>query len=107
MINFLDKTFAGKNIEYAVQAEQLGTGHAVIQTAELLKDFDGEILILSGDVPLLRYETVEELINEHFEKNNTATLLTTVFENSHGYGRIVRDAEGNFSRIVEEKERNR
>ncbi len=104
VIDFLNKTFAGKNIEYAVQAEQLGTGHAVIQTAELLKDFDGEILILSGDVPLLKFETVERLINEHFEKNNTATLLTTVFENSHGYGRIVRDAEGNFNRIVEEKD---
>lgn len=104
VIDFLNKTFTGKNIEYAVQAEQLGTGHAVIQTAELLKDFDGEILILSGDVPLLKFETVEKLINEHFEKNNTATLLTTVFENSHGYGRIVRDAEGNFSRIVEEKD---
>ncbi len=104
VINFLGQKFQGKDIKYAVQAEQLGTGHAVIQTAELLKDFDGEILILSGDVPLLKFETVVRLINEHFEKNNTATLLTTVFENSHGYGRIVRDAEGNFSRIVEEKD---
>ncbi|HRJ84576.1 MAG TPA: NTP transferase domain-containing protein, partial [Ignavibacteria bacterium] len=52
VINFLDGKFPGKEIKYAVQAEQLGTGHAVIQTAELLKDFDGEILILSGDVPL-------------------------------------------------------
>lgn len=104
VINFLGQKFPGRDIKYAVQSEQLGTGHAVIQTAELLKDFDGEILILSGDVPLLKFETVERLINEHFEKNNAATLLTTVFENSHGYGRIVRDAEGNFSRIVEEKD---
>jgi len=104
VINFLGQKFPGRDIKYAVQAEQLGTGHAMIQTAELLRDFDGEILILSGDVPLLKFETVEQLINEHFEKNNTATLLTTVFENSHGYGRIVRDAEGNFSRIVEEKD---
>ncbi|HWA05528.1 MAG TPA: sugar phosphate nucleotidyltransferase, partial [Ignavibacteria bacterium] len=104
VINYLGQKFQGKDIKYAVQAEQLGTGHAVIQTAELLKDFDGEILILSGDVPLLKFETVVKLINEHFEKNNTATLLTTVFENSHGYGRIVRDADGNFNRIVEEKD---
>jgi len=104
VINFLDGKFPGKEIKYAVQAEQLGTGHAVIQTAELLKDFDGEILILSGDVPLLKFETVERLINEHFSAGNDATLLTTVFENSYGYGRIVRDSEGNFTGIVEEKD---
>ena len=79
VINFLSSKFPGKDIKYAVQAEQLGTGHAVIQTADLLKDFDGEILILSGDVPLLKFETVEELINEHFSAGNEATLLTTVF----------------------------
>lgn len=104
VINYLNGKFAGKEIKYAVQAEQLGTGHAVIQTESLLKDFDGEVLILSGDVPLLKYETVEKLIDEHFSNNNDATLLTTVFQNSYGYGRIVRDAEGNFSRIVEEKD---
>lgn len=104
VINFLGNKFPGKDIKYAVQAEQLGTGHAVIQTAELLKDFDGEILILSGDVPLLKFETVEKLINEHFSAGNDATLLTTVFENSYGYGRIVRDSESNFTGIVEEKD---
>jgi bifunctional UDP-N-acetylglucosamine pyrophosphorylase/glucosamine-1-phosphate N-acetyltransferase len=104
VINFLGQKFPGRDIKYAIQSEQLGTGHAVIQTAEILQDFDGEILILSGDVPLLKFETVEELINEHFSAGNSATLLTTVFENSHGYGRIVRDTDGNFSRIVEEKD---
>jgi len=104
VIDFLNGKFEGKEIKYAVQAEQLGTGHAVIQTAELLKDFDGEILILSGDVPLLKYETVEKLISEHFTSGNQATLLTTVFNDSFGYGRIVRDDEGRFSKIVEEKD---
>lgn len=104
VINYLDNKFSGKDIKYAVQSEQLGTGHAVIQTAELLKDYEGEILILSGDVPLLKFETVEKLINEHFSAGNDATLLTTVFENSYGYGRIVRDSEGNFTGIVEEKD---
>ncbi len=104
VINFLGSKFPGANIEYAIQDEQLGTGHAVMQTESLLKDFDGEILILSGDVPLLRFETLENLKNEHFENKNEATLLTTVFENSSGYGRIVRDAEGNFTGIVEEKD---
>jgi bifunctional UDP-N-acetylglucosamine pyrophosphorylase/glucosamine-1-phosphate N-acetyltransferase len=104
VINFLDNKFPGKDIKYAVQAEQLGTGHAVIQTESLLKDYDGEILILSGDVPLLKFETVEKLLDEHFSAGNEATLLTTVFNDSHGYGRIVRDAEGNFIKIVEEKD---
>lgn len=104
VINYLDNKFPGKDIKYAVQSEQLGTGHAVIQTSELLKDFEGEILILSGDVPLLKFETVEKLINEHFSAGNEATLLTTVFDNSYGYGRIVRDSDGNFTGIVEEKD---
>jgi UDP-N-acetylglucosamine diphosphorylase/glucosamine-1-phosphate N-acetyltransferase len=104
VIDFLNNKFPGKDIKYAVQSEQLGTGHAVIQTSSLLKDFEGEILILSGDVPLLKYETVEKLLDEHFREGNDATLLTTVFNDSHGYGRIVRDADGNFSKIVEEKD---
>jgi bifunctional UDP-N-acetylglucosamine pyrophosphorylase/glucosamine-1-phosphate N-acetyltransferase len=90
--------------DFAVQAEQLGTGHAVMQTEQFLNNFDGEVLILSGDVPLLKYATVQKLIQVHFENNNSATLLTTVFKNSYGYGRIVRDADGNFEKIVEEKD---
>lgn len=90
--------------DFAIQAEQLGTGHAVMQTEEFLTDFDGEVLILSGDVPLLKYETIEKLVTEHFASNNYATLLTTVFKNPFGYGRIVRDEQGNFDRIVEHKD---
>jgi bifunctional UDP-N-acetylglucosamine pyrophosphorylase/glucosamine-1-phosphate N-acetyltransferase len=92
--------------DFAVQAEQLGTGHAVMQTEQFLNDFDGEVLMLSGDVPLLKYETIQKLLKEHFENNNSATLLTTVFKNSFGYGRIVRDEEGYFEKIVEEKDCN-
>jgi bifunctional UDP-N-acetylglucosamine pyrophosphorylase / glucosamine-1-phosphate N-acetyltransferase len=104
--DYLNSKFPGKNIEYAFQDEQLGTGHAVMQTEELLKDFDSEVLILSGDVPLLKLETVQRLIDEHFTNNNTATLLTTVFKSAHGYGRIVRDENGKFLKIVEEKDAN-
>ncbi len=104
VIDFLNNLYPDEGIEYAVQAEQLGTGHAVMQTESLLKDFDGEILILSGDVPLLKLETVEKLIDEHYENNNDATLLTTVFRDSSGYGRVVRDQSGNFVKIVEEKD---
>ncbi len=104
VIDYLNKNFPGKNIEYAVQQEQLGTGHAVMQTESLLKDFEGDILILSGDVPLLKFETVQQLIDEHITNNNDATLLTTVFENPFGYGRIVRNSSGNFEKIVEHKD---
>ena len=106
VIEFLNKKFPGKNIEYAVQEEQRGTGHAVMQTENVLRDFDGEVLILSGDVPLLKFDTVIRLINEHMSGGNDATLLTTVFENSFGYGRIVRDSNGVFEKIVEEKDTN-
>ena len=91
-------------IEYAVQDPQLGTGHAVMQTEKLLKDFDGEVLILTGDVPLLRFETLEKLINEHFTGHYEATLLTTRFRNPAGYGRIVRNSDGQFEKIVEDKD---
>ncbi len=104
VINLLGEKFPGINIEYAVQEEQLGTGHAVIQTRELLQDFTGEVLILSGDVPLLKTETVQSLIDAHFSSSKTVTLLTTVFNEAYGYGRIVRDRNGNFVRIVEHKD---
>lgn len=104
VIDLLDKLFPNKNILYAIQEEQNGTGHAVLQTESLLKDFDGDILILSGDVPLLKHETVEKLIFEHFENNNNATLLTTVFNDASGYGRIVRDDKERFLKIVEDKD---
>ncbi|MCI0448641.1 MAG: NTP transferase domain-containing protein [Chlorobi bacterium] len=104
VIDFLNMKFPNNEIEYAVQEEQLGTGHAVMQTENLLRDFDGEVLILSGDVPLLKYETVQKLIDEHFSNKNYATLLTTMFNNPSGYGRIVRDERGNFLKIAEDKD---
>ena len=106
VMGFLSKKFEGRKIEYAIQEEQLGTGHAVMQTENLLKDFEGEVLILSGDVPLLKYETLQKLIDEHSSNNNYASLLTTIFNNPIGYGKIVRDEKGNFLKIVEEKDSN-
>ncbi len=90
--------------DFVIQEPQLGTGHAVMQTENILKDFKGNVLILSGDVPLLSYETLERLISEHIENNFDATLLTTAFKDPTGYGRIVRDANGEFQNIVEHKD---
>ncbi len=90
--------------DFAVQEPQLGTGHAVMQTEQYLHDFDGEVLILSGDVPLLSYETTERLINEHFSNNRFATLLTAIFKDPAGYGRIIRDSNGKFEKIIEHRD---
>lgn len=89
---------------FAFQDQQLGTGHAVMQTEGMLKDFKGNVLILSGDVPLLRLETVQRLIDEHLKNGRDATLLTAMFGSPAGYGRIVRDGDGRFMKIVEDRD---
>jgi len=104
VIDYLTNTFPDKDIQFAIQEEQLGTGHAIMQATPMLADFTGEVLILSGDVPLLKEETVNRLIDEHFSHSFDATLLTTIFKDSYGYGRIVRDSSGKFLKIVEEKD---
>lgn len=92
------------NIEYVVQEEQLGTGHAVDQARENLKDFDGSVLILAGDVPLLSSGTLKKLINWHITENDILTVLSTNAPDPTGYGRIVRDQSGKFQKITEQKD---
>jgi len=106
VMDFIKDTFKNDmdKISFAFQDEQLGTGHAVMQTKAELETFDGDTLILSGDVPLLRYETVENFLNFHNANNFSASLLSANFDNPHGYGRIVRGSDGNFIDIVEEKD---
>lgn len=91
-------------VAYALQEEQLGTGHAVQMTAPLLQSLDGTTLVTYGDVPLLTQETIENLFRLHEENHASITLLTTHVPNPTGYGRIVRDSEGNILRIVEQKD---
>ncbi len=95
----------GENCDYVLQTEQLGTGHAVIQAKEKLQNYDGDVMILCGDTPLLKEETLKELYQ--FHKNNQAdtTILTSIYENPFGYGRIVKE-NGLVKAIVEEKEAN-
>lgn len=88
---------------YVVQEEQLGTGHAVIQAKDKLKDFDGVTMVLCGDTPLLREETLKKLYEEHINTNASITILTSIYENPFGYGRIVKKGE-DVQAIVEEKE---
>jgi len=93
-----------KNVEIVWQKEQLGTGHAVIQAEPFFKDFSGDILVLCGDVPLLRTQTIVNLLKTHQEKQAKATVLTAVLENPAKYGRIIRRKDGSVERIVEYKD---
>lgn len=93
-----------RKVEYVVQEKQLGTGHAVLQTEPNLRNHDGNILVLSGDVPLLRAESLKELINGHEKEHPLATLLTAKMDDPSGYGRIVRNSDGLVEQIVEDKD---
>uniref|UniRef100_UPI00403F73C0 bifunctional UDP-N-acetylglucosamine diphosphorylase/glucosamine-1-phosphate N-acetyltransferase GlmU n=1 Tax=Candidatus Enterococcus willemsii TaxID=1857215 RepID=UPI00403F73C0 len=94
----------GERSQYALQAEQLGTGHAVMQAAEFLKGKKGTTLVISGDTPLLTSETLDNLFEYHQGKGASATILTAHAENPTGYGRILRDHVGIVDRIVEQKD---
>ena len=94
----------GDDVKYAYQEEMLGTGHAVMQAKEYLQGKKGKVLVLNGDVPLIRPETLNKLLEKSIENKEYATLLTAIYDNPTGYGRIVRDEGGNISAIVEEKD---
>lgn len=94
----------GDSVKYAYQDELLGTGHAVMQAKKYLKGKKGKVVILYGDVPIIRPETLKNLINKSIKNKEYATLLTAKYENPTGYGRIIRDEGGNIKAIVEEKD---
>lgn len=94
----------GEKSEYALQAEQLGTAHAVQQAESALGNLEGTTLVICGDTPLIRPETMQALLAHHSELNAKATILTAVAENPTGYGRIIRDEAGQVAQIVEQKD---
>jgi len=94
----------GDTVKYAYQEEMLGTGHAVMQAEEFLKDKHGKVIVLNGDVPILRPETIKKFIQKSIKHKEYATVLTAIYNNPTGYGRIVRDIGGNITGIVEEKD---
>ncbi|EOH94091.1 bifunctional UDP-N-acetylglucosamine diphosphorylase/glucosamine-1-phosphate N-acetyltransferase GlmU [Enterococcus villorum] len=98
------KAQLGERSEYALQAEQLGTGHAVLQAASFLEGKEGTTLVISGDTPLLTTETLNNLFEYHQGKNASATILTAQAEDPTGYGRIIRDHVGIVEKIVEQKD---
>jgi bifunctional UDP-N-acetylglucosamine pyrophosphorylase/glucosamine-1-phosphate N-acetyltransferase len=91
-------------LESVLQAEQRGTGHAVACAAPVFAGFEGDVLILYGDVPLIRASTLAALVTAHREAHADLTLLTVCFEDPRGYGRILRNNEGRVVGIVEERD---
>ncbi|WLR41924.1 bifunctional UDP-N-acetylglucosamine diphosphorylase/glucosamine-1-phosphate N-acetyltransferase GlmU [Bacillus carboniphilus] len=92
--------------QFSLQNEQLGTAHAVMQTSEFLKGKKGTTIVLCGDTPLITAETISQLIGLHEKTKAKATVLTAIAKDPTGYGRIIRDNEGNVGKIVEHKDAN-
>ena len=92
------------SVEFVEQTVQLGTGHAIQQLLPYLQDYTGDLLILNGDVPLLRTETLKALLQTHQENHNSCTILTAQLANPQGYGRVFRNSEGIVQKIIEDKD---
>jgi bifunctional UDP-N-acetylglucosamine pyrophosphorylase / glucosamine-1-phosphate N-acetyltransferase len=92
------------DLEFVEQAQQLGTGHAVQQLLPHLDDFTGDLLVLNGDVPLLRPETLKALLQTHQHHQNAATILTAQIPNPKGYGRVFCDSSNLLKEIVEDRD---
>lgn len=94
----------GDTVKYAIQEEMLGTGHAVLQAENYLKNKNGKVVVLNGDAPIIRPETIKNLIQKSIDNKEYATLVTAIYDNPTGYGRIIRDIGGSVQEIVEEKD---
>jgi bifunctional UDP-N-acetylglucosamine pyrophosphorylase/glucosamine-1-phosphate N-acetyltransferase len=99
--DFVNKNYT--NAQTVLQSPQLGTGHAVSMVCPNLENFDGEVVILCGDTPLINAETLKEFITYHRKSNSDITVMSAIFENPTNYGRIIREGN-NLAAIVEEKD---
>lgn len=91
-------------VEFVEQKEQLGTGHAIQQLLPYLQDFEGDLVVLNGDLPLLRQSTLEKLVSVHKNHRNAATLLTAQLPNPQGYGRVFCNGDNLVQQIVEDRD---
>ena len=102
--NLIKNVLKKENTEFILQAEQKGTAHAILQCKDRLKEFIGNILILSGDVPFISSKMLNLTINTHIESKSKATVLTCDIDNPYGYGRIIRNEKENLKKIIEHKD---
>ncbi|MGK7904075.1 MAG: bifunctional UDP-N-acetylglucosamine diphosphorylase/glucosamine-1-phosphate N-acetyltransferase GlmU [Hormoscilla sp.] len=93
-----------RDLEFVEQTQQLGTGHAIQQLLPHLQDFTGDLVVLNGDVPLLRPETIQQLVAIHQARQNAATILTAQIPNPKGYGRVFCDQDNVLQQIVEDRD---
>lgn len=98
------EALAGRAVEFAEQKAQLGTGHAVQVAWPVLEGGSDTLLVLAGDMPLIRTATLERLLERHEREGNGVTFLSGVLDDPTGYGRVIRDSDGEFVKIVEEKD---
>ncbi len=91
------------DVEFVLQEDQLGTGHAVMQAKDFIGD-EGNVLILFGDTPLISEDTLTKMVDYHIRHDNAATLLSTIVEDPTGYGRIIRDETHTFIKSIEHKD---
>lgn len=91
-------------VESVYQKERLGTGHAVMMARDFLQKHDGGVVILNGDAPFMTAETIERSLRQHTDAGCAATVISAELDDATGYGRIVRDAQGNLKAIVEHKD---
>ncbi len=100
----VESAFKDEKVLFAYQEEPLGSGHAVMVAECCFDDLDGDVLILCGDVPLINPSSLERFLTLHEEKGFVVSVLSIVLDDPFGYGRIIRDSEGGFTGIVEEKD---
>lgn len=94
----------GHRLEFVEQKEQLGTGHAILQTQSALQDFKGDVLVLCGDMPFIKRSTLETLMKCHWEKGSHCTLLALKTEEPKDFGRVIRNEKGRIVGIVENRD---
>ena len=100
----VQEAFADREVEFVIQHEQLGTGHAAKQAKEKLENFKGLVLVLCGDMPLIRPDTLLEMVAGHRASGAKCTVLTLKSDGCHDFGRIIRDENGLILKIVEFKD---
>jgi len=100
------EAMAGEALTYAVQEEQMGSAHAVLQAGDALRGFNGDVLILCGDVPLLLPSTIEALLDSHRSHGGVITVMTALLDDPGSYGRIVKNEAGEVLKIVEARDAN-